>query len=495
MEQARIESAGKWLGLLLAGFALIAAAPAPAVVRVDGGSVRGAVAGDGTLLFRGIPFAAPPVENLRWKPPQPAAPWSSIRDATRSAPACIQNDQGWNHADFVSGQEDCLTLDIGTSSLAGKRPVLVWIHGGSNRAGSPGDMITSPIVRNGVVLVGIRYRLGIFGFLSHPSLTREGGGASGNYALMDQVAALKWVRANIARFGGDPDNVTIGGESAGSQDVSLLLAAPAARGLFQKAILESGTPGFGMPFRGLQVAERIGEEADDLLGAGGDLDKLRHASVAALLAVDLRLHDSALRDDAEMWLRATIDGIVLPKSPRDLVAEAPARPVLLGTNRIEEDMPGGRTHRDEMLARGFGPREAEARAFYTHVRDDPRRGTRDQQIATDLIFRCPTGALATLLATKGAPVWRYEFDLAPNGGQTHHAGELGYIFGENRSEAGLSLRPYWVNFIRTGDPNGTGLAPWPRFATGGGPHMVFEERSFHPADLLRPQPCSLTDRL
>src|SRR3954469_9175187 len=271
MEQARIGSMAKRLGLLLCGLALVAASPAAPIVRVDGGSVRGTIAGDGsTLLFRGIPFAAPPVENLRWKPPRPPAPWSGVRDASGPTPACIQNDQGWNHAEFLSGREDCLTLDVGTPSLAGKRTVLVWIHGGSNRAGSPGEMITSPIVRDGIVLVGIRYRLGIFGFLSHPALSREGGGASGNYALMDQIAALKWVRANIARFGGDPDDVTIAGESAGSQDVSLLLTAPAARGLFGQAIMESGTPGFGMPFRSLAEAERIGEEASDLLGTGDD---------------------------------------------------------------------------------------------------------------------------------------------------------------------------------------------------------------------------------
>ncbi|HEX5184425.1 MAG TPA: carboxylesterase family protein [Allosphingosinicella sp.] len=486
----------KWLGLLFCGLALAAASPAPPVVQVTGGSVRGTASQDGaTLLFTGIPFAAPPVENLRWKPPQPVVPWSGIRDVSGPTPACIQNDQGWNHADFLGGSEDCLTLDVGTQSLSGKRPVLVWIHGGSNRAGSPGGMITSPVVRDGIVLVGIRYRLGIFGFLSHPALSREGGGASGNYALMDQIAALRWVHANIAKFGGDPDDVTIAGESAGSQDVSLLLAAPAARGLFRQAIMESGTPGFGMPFRSLGEAERIGEEADDLLGAHGDLDTLRHMSVPALLAVDLKLHDAALRDDGELWLRTTVDGAVFPKSPRDLIAEGPARPVLLGTNRTEEDMPGGRAHRDAVLAQGFGPREAEARAFYREVKDDPRLGTLDQQIATDITFRCPTNAMAALLAAKGAPVWRYEFDLAPGGGQTHHATEIGYVFGENRSAAGLSLRPYWVNFIKTGDPNGAGLAQWPRFTTQSHAHIAFEEQSFHAAGPLRPRPCDLTDRL
>ncbi|HEY0413045.1 MAG TPA: carboxylesterase family protein [Allosphingosinicella sp.] len=478
---------------LVALLLLAAAAPPAPVVQVDGGAVRGARDGAGTLLFRGIPFAAPPVEERRWKPPAPVVPWRGALDATRPAPACVQNDQGWNRADYLSGREDCLTLDVGTPSLTGRRPVLVWIHGGSNRAGSPGDMITSPVVRDGVVLVGIRYRLGIFGFLSHPALSAEGHGASGNYALMDQIAALTWVRRNIARFGGDPDDVTIAGESAGSQDVSLLLAAAAARGLFRKAIMESGTPGFGMPFRSLADAERIGEQAADLLGAGGDIEKLRQVSVPALLATDLRLHDDALPADDYMWLRTTLDGAVFPRPLRDLLAEAPPRPVIVGTNRFELDLPGGRTRRDSFLARGFPGREAEARAFYAAVPPDARLGGLDQQLATDVTFRCPAGALAALLASRGAPVWRYDFDLAPGGGQTQHSFEIGYIFGTDRS-GGLSLRPYWVNFIKTGDPNGAGLAPWPRFAEGGAT-IAFEEAGFHAAGPLRPRPCNLTDAL
>jgi para-nitrobenzyl esterase len=158
-------------------------------------------------------------------------------------------------------------------------------------------------------------------------------------------------------------------------------------------------------------------------------------------------------------------------------------------------MPGGRTHRDEVLAIAFGAREAEARAFYRNVKDDPRLGTLDQQIATDVIFRCPANALAALAAAKGAPVWRYEFDLAPGGAHTSHAMEISYIFGESRSAAGLSLRPYWVNFVKTGDPNGAGLAAWPRYTPEAGAHMAFEEQSFHAAAPLRPRPCDLLDRL
>ncbi|MBV8687680.1 MAG: carboxylesterase family protein [Alphaproteobacteria bacterium] len=474
--------------LLSAGFA-----PAPPLVRVDGGSVAGVHRG-AAIVFRGIPFAAPPVGALRWKPPQPVRPWPGVLDGSRPSPPCVQNDQGWNRADYLAGREDCLTLDVGTPSLTGRLPVLVWIHGGSNRAGSPGDMVASPMVGEGVVLVGVRYRLGVFGFLSHPALSAEGGGASGNYGLMDQIAALRWVQRNIRRFGGDPDNVTIAGESAGSQDVGLLLAAPEARGLFHKAILESGTPGFGMPFRPLGDAERVGEQLADLVDAPADLAKLRRTSVPALLAADLDLHDAALPSDSYMWLRTTIDGAVLPRSPSDLLAEAPPRPVLIGTNRFELDLPGGRTRRDSFLRQAFGAREAEARAFYAAEPPDPRLGTSDQRAATDVTFRCPAGRLAALLAGRGAPVWRYEFDLSPDGGQTRHALEIGYVFGAERSRAGLSLRPYWVSFIRTGDPNGAGLPAWPRYAPGGAT-MAFEEDRFHAAGPLRPRPCDMLDSL
>jgi para-nitrobenzyl esterase len=151
-----------------------------------------------------------------------------LRDASRPGPSCLQNDYGWNHADYVRASEDCLTLDVATTSLTGKRPVMVWIHGGSNRAGSAGETVRS-LARRGVVLVAVQYRLGLLGYLPHRALAGEQGGHAGNYGLMDQIAALRWVQANIARFGGDPAQVTIFGESAGAQDVGLLLAAPKQR--------------------------------------------------------------------------------------------------------------------------------------------------------------------------------------------------------------------------------------------------------------------------
>jgi para-nitrobenzyl esterase len=316
---------------------------------------------------------------------------------------------------------------------------------------------------------------------------------------MDQIAALKWVRANIARFGGDPDNVTIAGESAGSQDVGLMLAAPEAQRLFAKAVLESGTPDFGLQPRSLAEALRLGDQADALLGSGGDIAKLRRVSVPALLAADLKLHDDALVDDDFLWLRPTIDGKVLPRPTRELLEAAPPKPVIVGSNRFEFGLADAPTHRDAVVARAFGPREAEARAYYRLDQPDPpadpRLGSRDQQIATDVIFRCPANELAGLLARRGAPVWRYEFDLAEGGAMTSHAREIGYAFGDNRSASGLSLAPYWVQFAKTGDPNAAGMPVWPRFTPETRQHLAMEEGGFAPRTGLREEICSKLERL
>lgn len=484
--------------------AIVAAAgslllPAPAlgqVVKVDGGLVQGR-AWKGSALFRGIPFAAPPLGDLRWRPPQPVRSWSGVRPSLEQPPSCVQPDQGWNHGDFLIGREDCLTLDVRTPSMRGKLPVLVWIHGGSNRAGGPNDIVLSDIGTK-VVIVGVRYRLGIFGFLSHPGLTAEQG-SSGNYGLMDQSAALGWVKRNIATFGGNPDNITIAGESAGSQDVSLLLARPVARSLFNRAIMESGTPGFGLGFRSLSDAERIGEQVDRLLGTGGDLRKLREASAAKLLAIDPKLHDPGAPDDSFLWLHITVDGKALPADPRLLLASAPAKPVIIGSNRFEFGLGGGAKERDRFMSAAFGKHVRQARRYYRldapAPAPDPRFGSRDEQIATDLIFRCPAAQVAAIMAAKGAKVWQYEFDAAPNGGKTSHAAEISYAFGDNNFAGGLSLKPYWLNFMRSGDPNGNGLPQWPRY-TGTAPrHVLFDSSGVAPQLPLRSQLCKLSERI
>ncbi|TCP35492.1 para-nitrobenzyl esterase [Sphingomonas sp. BK235] len=435
------------------------AGSAAPVARTSLGNVRGTNAG-GHLVFRGLPYAAPPLGPRRFAPPAPPARWPGIRDAAAPAPACTQQDYSWNRADHLHQSEDCLTLDVGTESLTGRRPVLVWIHGGANYAGSPGDMAESPIVARGIVMVGVRYRLGALGFLHH----RSAGG--GNLATQDQIAALRWVRENIARFGGDPERVTIAGESAGAQNVGLLVAAPGARGLFHRAIMESGTPGFGLPWRSREEALRLGDQVDDALGARGDAAAMRSVAAWPLLVAGETTHDQLLTDDSYRWLRTTVDGTVFPEAPDRLLAAAPGVDVLIGTNRIELDLPGGHTRRDAFVALSYPGHEAEARRFYRLDQPEPRAdpadrdGTRDQRIATDATFRCPAQRFAATMRERGGKVWRYLFDGSATGAPTRHALEIPFIYAD-QPLGRLHLIDYWANFVKTGDPNGADLPGWP----------------------------------
>ena len=441
--------------LLLASTPALASEPGPtlAVAEVPGGTVEGRTSGN-ALVFLGIPYAAPPVGERRWRTPAPVVPWEGLREARRPAPACLQKSEGWNRANWLHSSEDCLTLDIRTPSLDGKRPVMVWIHGGSNRSGSSAGPADSDMTDQGVVHVGVQYRLGLLGFLSHPALSAEQGGASGNYALMDQIAALKWVHDNIARFGGDPDNVTIYGESAGAQDVSLLLAAPAAQGLFHKAILQSGTPGFGMTYRPLAEAEAVGLQLDRLVEAGGDLERLRALSPVALLDLQQEVADPAAEGGRSTWLRITIDGKVLPDAPDRLIARHGPKPVVIGVDKVEF---GPADDSGDLLALAetwFPGRGAEALAvFHSEAAPDPRRGHLAMRIQSDGEFHCPADRLADLLAANGWPTWFYEFDVGENGGLTRHAYEIGFVFERKPVGGGVRMQDYWAALAIAGDPN------------------------------------------
>jgi len=490
-----------WKFFIAALLAIGSAQAAPPQVAVEGGLVAGHER-DGALLFHGIPFAAPPLGELRWRAPQPVVPWRALRDASTMRPACLQNDYKWNRANYLFASEDCLTLDVRTQSVAGKRPVMVWIHGGSNRAGSGDGPVWSTMSAQGVVLVSVQYRLGIFGFLSHRKLTEEQNGASGNYGLMDQIAALRWVKANIAHFGGDSSNVTIYGESAGSQDVSLLLAAPAARGLFHKAIMQSGTPGFGMSFRTHADAVKIGDQLDGLTDSGGDLTRLRRTSAHALLAADLKLNEAALWNPDFLWLRTTIDGAVMTKSPRDLLAEAPGLPVIIGNNRFEFGPPPGSVDIATYARHWLGAKADAAVALY-RAEDrkgaDPRLGPIEARMETDFVFRCPANTLANLLADQGWPVWRYEFDVGPDDGTvgdalTSHAYEISFIM--DRKAVGPATKPvqmqdYWVGFAKSGKPGKT----WPGYDSKVQNYVLFDRKGLMPKQKLRAEVCALTRAL
>ncbi len=306
-----------------------------AQVTTASGPVEGTATADGAVrVFKGIPFAAPPVGDLRWKAPQPVAPWTEVRQATAFGPRC---QQGSIFNDMIfrdEMSEDCLYLNVWAPAKAGgKLPVMFWIHGGGFQAGSASEprQDGEQLARKGVIVVSANHRLGVFGFFAHPELTNESAQkASGNYGLLDQVAALAWIKANIASFGGDPGNVTIFGESAGSFSVSALVASPLAKGLVHKAIGESGayfTLGSGgLQTRQLPAAEEQGQKFAMALGTA-DLAALRAKPAADVLAAALK----------GQWFAPIIDGYVLPKTVPEIYAAKAhnAVPLLAGWNADE----------------------------------------------------------------------------------------------------------------------------------------------------------------
>src|SRR3954453_8511232 len=326
----------------------VSAPEPPPTVSLGRTKIQGTWTASGSALFRAIPFAQPPVESLRWKPPQPTTLPAGVFRAVQTAPACLQAYVGWNRADAERSSEDCLYLDIRTPR-PGRRarlPVFVWIHGGDNWGGSPGSVIDSGLADRGLVVVTIQYRLGVFGFLSHPQLTRESSHhASGNYALMDQIAALEWVKRNIGAFGGDPAQVTVAGHSAGGQDVGLLLLSPRAKGLFARAIQHSGTAGFGVAPRTLAENEAIGSTFAELAGAQGDsqIEALRAMDGHKLLDAQMLLESPTLADNSFIFLQAVVDGWVVTGTPADLLRNGKAArvPVLIGNDAQELPLYGG----------------------------------------------------------------------------------------------------------------------------------------------------------
>jgi len=459
--------------MLLAALAVAAAQP-DVVVRTETGSVAGEALADGRRLFRGIPFAQPPIGPLRWQPPLPARPWTGIRDATHPGPGCMQIDYGWNHGNAVNQSEDCLYLEVASPNLKPTKPlpVMVWIHGGGNRAGGATGVIQSDLSKH-VVLVSIQYRLGALGFLSHTALTRESPHrSSGNYGLLDQQAALRWVQMNIAAFGGDPRNVTIFGESAGAQDVGLQFLSPLARGLFAKGIEESGTAGFGMPPRTLAQNEAIGETLVRIAGAPAHAGaaSLRRISAEALVRAAEKTPLPEIGDQSYIWLQAVSDGWVLTEPPAKTLARTGGAPLplIVGSNARELDAFHDQAQLDHAVDKTFGRNAAAARAFYGGLKPDARRGSVLLQAATDLGFACPSGVAATAHAKAGNPTWQYEFDYALPGEDLSHSYEIRFAMGDPASfpRGAPPLQSYWINFARTGDPNGAGLARWETYAPG-----------------------------
>lgn len=453
-------------------------------LKIAQGKLQGKTINEGKVhAFLGIPYAAPPVGELRWRPPEPAPRWHGTRDATRYGARCIQGHVASDMAFQDSGpSEDCLYLNVfapATANSTSKLPVMFWIHGGGFEAGSASEMRHDGdfLPTRDVVLVTINYRLGVFGFLVTPALVKEQSGSAGNYGLMDMVAALQWVKANIAAFGGNPANVTIFGESAGSMAVSALMAAAPARGLFAKAIGESGGAlDLGGPRRPSfqQVQQRDQAWVESL---GVDLQHLRE------LPADI-IRATSLRSDAPRF-SPVIDGRLLtePVAVTYAAGRQAQVPLLAGWNRDEQHgLSEGMTVAKwkTFAEREYGQHAAEFLRYYPGDTDaEAVRSAIDYD--SDAFIAFGTWHWIDAHAKTGdAPVYRYHFELAAPPSKFHpgwfafHSDDIEYVFGTLNTRPGAVWRPedrelsnqmmdYWTNFARTGNPNGPGLPNWPRF--------------------------------
>ncbi len=454
-------------------------------VCTESGQLQGTVEGN-YRAFRGIPFAAPPVGNLRWRPPAAPASWQGVRDATTFGNKCPQIDINGT----LLGNEDCLTLNVFAVNppASSKQPVMVFVHGGAERLGSahepPWDVVP-PLAGHGVIVVTVQYRLGLLGFLAHPSLTAEGQGSSGNYGLMDLVAALKWVHNNIAGFGGDPTRVMIFGESAGSENVQALLASPAAAGLFSAAAMESFV---------LKGGE-IGTSVTDAYPWYAGLDTLVSCNTFVDVLACLRkvpadtLVQTNLNNTATGWVN--IEPNVLPEDPFNKLQRLGSPvPLLIGSNSDEETIfnyanptvdPGGYANAIHTLFDALAPGAGDTILNLYPATDYPNPNDALNAVETDAYFTCSTRNLALAAHGLARPmVWRYLFTHAyANDPGLHplgafHSAELAFVSGNlqtlstgtpyspTSAETALAeqMMNYWARFAATGDPNGSGAVQW-----------------------------------
>lgn len=510
--------------------------PAPAVLTVvgqpvalDAGLVRGLVVGEAQDVhaYRGIPFAAPPVGALRWRPPQAPAAWNGVRECYSFGAAAPQPTSPMlstfpGMALGAPTSEDCLYLNVWTPAVRGESPlpVMVWIHGGGYLIGSASQRLYDAedlVRRGGVVVVSINYRLGPLGFFAHPELSAESPDkVSGNYGLLDQIEALRWVQRNIQAFGGDPQRVTIFGESAGGGSVFSLLVSPLARGLFHRAIAESG-PSLNFvhlkkSHYGYKPAEESGVEFASKLGlpeGAGQLAALRALPVEALIKVTPGMESSrdfSVRRNS-LALAPVVDGWAIPDDPMTILAagQQNAVPLLVGANRDEGTMfallaklPGGAAEYQEVLATNFGPLgEKFGQLYPAPTTPDVRRAVTD--LIGDFVFVAPARFVARQMHRVGQPAYLYHFAHPPAGATgkmlgAHHAAEIAYVLDNLELTSGLSttdeqlrdaLVGYWSQFAATGNPNRDGLPAWPAYEQAQDVLLLIEEQIRPEAGLRR----------
>lgn len=462
-------------------FILSCSTQAQKTVQVTGGEILGRQTADGTVsIYQGIPFAAPPVGSLRWKAPQPVKPWEGVLECTDFGPSPMQGDpipfSMWSKEYLIKDEpisEDCLYLNVwtGAQSPSEKRPVVVWIYGGGFNSGGANVPIYDgeSFARKGVVFVSINYRVNIFGFLAHSELTKESANnSSGNYGILDQVAALKWVKENIAAFGGDPENVTIAGQSAGAMSVNTLVASPLAKGLFNKAIPHSG----GLLTGGLPTlsqAEQAGERAVSRFNASS-IEELRAMSAEEIMKA------------GGSW-RPVIDNYLLPKDIKDVFAAGEQNKVdlLTGWNEDEGFTLGGiqeASAYQQQIRNQYGDQADKYLEYYPGSTDEEAEKSQ-YDAGRDLIFGVQNYTWARIQAQAGTDVYVYRFTRdVPGEGEyakygAFHTGEVPYAYDNlefvNRPwesadrDLEAVMADYWVNFIKTGNPNGSGLPDWPKF--------------------------------
>lgn len=491
------------LPIAVAAAAICVAYPVNETVKVEGGLITGAEV-EGVRSFKGIPFAAAPLGDLRWKPPQPVVAWEGVRKCDEFGPDCPQAP--YPAASIYASppryqSEDCLYLNVWTAAGSGdKRPVMVWIHGGALTRGSGATRVYdgAALAKKGVVLVTINYRLGPLGYLAHPDLTAESPhNSSGNYGALDQIAALKWVQKNIAAFDGDPNRVTIFGESAGSWAVNTLVASPLATGLFHRAIGQSGGSFGPMTYLkedrdGRPSAEKAGSAFARAAGAG---------SIKALRALPSEKIIEVFNNNPEgrrFRTQPNVDGWVLPDEIRNIFAKGQQNdvPVIVGSNANEMTtltppaaVPKTIEEYRKRVESQYGEMVKEFEGVYP-VKSEADIAAAYLGSLRDVTFTLPMRSWARMTGTGRSKAWLYFFGHVPPHPNSkylgaYHAAEIIYVFNnlslrnqayrEADFKLAQTMSDYWVNFAKTGDPNGKGLPRWTPYSRDAEPYLEFGE--------------------